>query len=362
MNKATRLVGVDLCRGLAAFAVILVHSGDETWGLPISSQAIQFRHLFYYAVPFFLAAAFYFGTKKSPLKVDRNFWRKKFQRIVVPYLLWTLFYVVSKTIMFALSGDRERLQELLADPIAIVFLGAASYHLYFIPLLLAGTVLLYSTNFLRSQKNSLFLLTFFAVISLVVYQLLLISKNDFNLDSFTAFPGLLSLLDTGNLLYQPWRIILVNLSWIVRCLPYFFIALLIERLLKQNNSKWLHKKETAVAIFLLFIFVDFTGTKYLPASLSEIAIAYSFLLFGIAVSTYISDSDLIASLGLCSFGIYLIHPFIKSAVEIMLAKAFPQVTQSVSIFSMLVYAIFSFVISWMVISLMQKSKLVARYI
>ena len=72
MSKATRLVGIDLCRGLAAFAVILVHSGDETWGLPISSQAIEFRYLFYYAVPFFLAASFYFGTKKSSLKIERK--------------------------------------------------------------------------------------------------------------------------------------------------------------------------------------------------------------------------------------------------------------------------------------------------
>ena len=53
MLKENRLAGIDLCRGLAAFAVILVHSGDETWGIPISNRAIQFRHLFYFAVPFF---------------------------------------------------------------------------------------------------------------------------------------------------------------------------------------------------------------------------------------------------------------------------------------------------------------------
>jgi peptidoglycan/LPS O-acetylase OafA/YrhL len=30
MEKKQRLSGIDLCRGLAAYAVILVHSGDET--------------------------------------------------------------------------------------------------------------------------------------------------------------------------------------------------------------------------------------------------------------------------------------------------------------------------------------------
>ncbi|MEM7759311.1 MAG: acyltransferase family protein, partial [Cyanobacteria bacterium P01_A01_bin.40] len=92
MSKVTRLVGIDLCRALAAFAVILVHSGDETWGLPISEGAIHFRHLFYYAVPFFLAAFFYFSTNKSPLAIDNSFWQKKLQRIVAPYLLWSIFY------------------------------------------------------------------------------------------------------------------------------------------------------------------------------------------------------------------------------------------------------------------------------
>lgn len=362
MSNATRLVGVDLCRGLAAFAVILVHSGDESWGLPISSQAIQFRHLFYYAVPFFLAAGFYFGTKKSPLKIDRHFWQKKFQRIVVPYLLWSIFYVVSKTVVFALSGDRARLQELLADPIAIAFLGSASYHLYFIPLLLAGTSLLYLTNYLRARKDSGFLLILLSIVSLGIYQLLLMSNNDFNLDSYTAFPGLLSLVNSSSLLYQAWRIILVNLSWIVRCLPYFFIALLIERLLKQSDSKWLYEKETTVAMFLLFLLFNLTGTRYVPASLSEIAIAYSFLMFGITISSHIYNNDLIANLGLCSFGIYLIHPFVKSAVEVLLVMVLPQITQSVSVFSILFYSVPSFLISWLTIYLMQRNKIVARYI
>ena len=68
MNETHRASGIDLCRGLAAFAVILVHSGDETWGVPISDRAIQFRHLLYFAVPFFSGASFSFSTKDSVLR------------------------------------------------------------------------------------------------------------------------------------------------------------------------------------------------------------------------------------------------------------------------------------------------------
>ena len=92
------------------------------------------------------------------------------------------------------------------------------------------------------------------------------------------------------------------------------------------------------------------------------AIAYSFLLFGMAVSPYISFNNLIANLGLCSFGIYLIHPIVKSAVEIIIIVVLPQATISVSIFSILIYSVTSFLISWSLICLMQKNKMVSQYV
>ena len=362
MSKATRLVGIDLCRGLAAFAVILVHSGDETWGVPISNQAIQFRYLFYYAVPFFLAAFFYFSTRKLPISLDGNFWKKKLQRIVVPYLLWSSFYVICKTVIFILTNDTSQVKQLLSDPVAIIFLGAASYHLYFIPLLLAVIILLYLTNYLSNQQNSIIWLLILSINSIFIYQLLMISNNDFNLDCYTAFPQLLSLLSVNNMFYQFWRIVLVNLAWIISCLPYFFIALLINKFSEKNEYKWLYEKETVAAIFMFFILINIVGAEYLPGALNEIIIAYSLLLFGIATSQYISQANIISNLGLCSFGIYLIHPFIKSAVEIVLIKLLPQVTLKVSILSILIYSIFSFLISWVLISLMQKNKLISQYI
>ena len=362
MSKTTRLAGIDLCRGLAAFAVILVHSGDETWGIPISNQAIQFRYLFYYAVPFFLAAFFYFSTKKLPLALDSHFWHKKLQRIVIPYMLWSIFYVVSKTVIFILTNDTNQLQQLLADPVAIIFFGAASYHLYFIPLLLSGTILLYLANYLSNKQNSLFRLFILSVSSIFLYQLLMISNNDFNLDSYTAFPQLLQLVSPNNLFYNIWRILLVNFAWMIRCIPYFLVALFVNKIFEKNGYRWLYEKETVAAILMFFILVDIASSKYLPGALSEILIAYSLLVFGIATSQYISQGNIISNLGLCSFGIYLIHPFVKSAVEIALVIVLPQATQSVSISSILIYSTSSFLLSWIVISLIQKNRFISQYI
>lgn len=360
MSKTTRLNGIDLCRGLAAFAVILVHSGDETWGLPISDGAIRFRHLFYFAVPFFLAVSFYFGTRKVPLTIDRRFWQKKFKRIVLPYLLWSLFYVITKTVIYSLTNKIDNVQELLADPIALIFLGAASYHLYFIPLLMAGFLLLYLTNYL--SKQNLITLAGFTIFSLIIYQLLIFSQNDFNIDSFTAFPELLQLVSPGNIFYQPSRVVLVYLSWIVRCLPYFAIALLINKMLKRNIGRWLYSRSIVLVLLVVCVLANAFGEQYLPLALSEIIIAYSLLLLGISISKYLPESKVIANLGACSFGIYLLHPFIKSAVDIFLVRFVPQVTQSVSIASMLTYSLISFFASWMAIALMQRNKLIAQYI
>ncbi|MGF1588237.1 MAG: acyltransferase [Pleurocapsa sp.] len=362
MSKATRFVGIDLCRGLAAFAVILLHSGDETWGVPISEPAIQFRYLFYFAVPFFLAASFYFGTTKSPLKISATFWQKKLQRIVAPYLVWSIFYVFSKIIIFSLTDKTALVQQLLSDPLAIIFMGAASYHLYFIPLLLAGTILLNLANYLTKQRNSILWLFLLSIISLIIYQLLISSNNNFDLDSYTAFPKLLQLLQPDNVWYQLWRIFLVNFAWIVRCLPYFLIALLINQLFRSDKHRWFYKKQTVAMLFSLFVLINTAGEKYLPNALSEIVIAYSLLLWGIAISQYIPNSVFITNLGLCSFGIYLIHPLVKSAVEIILIKLVPQVNQNISILSILTYSILTFIMSWMSIYLLRKNKLISQYL
>lgn len=361
MNKLTRFAGIDLCRGLAAFAVILVHSGDETWGIPIDERAIQFRYLFYFAVPFFLAASFYFATKKSPLNISVSFWQKKFKRIIVPYLLWSVFYIISKSVIFVTSNNTSQIPHLLADPVAIVFFGGACYHLYFMPLLVSGTLLLSFANYFTKKQHSIRLLSLFSVLSIIIYQLLLISNNSFDLGSYTAFPSLLARMQSESLGYSIQRIILVNIAWILRCLPYFFIAMLINQLFIKNNCTWLYQKQTTFLLLFIFLLVNSFGKNFLPDALIEIVIAYSLLLLGISISNDIKNNALITNLGLCSFGIYLIHPFIKSGVEIALIKILPQLTQSVSIISMLAYSIFSFLVSWIFISFLLKNKLFSQY-
>ena len=101
-NKSTqRLFGVDLLRGIAAYAVVFVHSGDETLGLPISQNAIALRMDFYFAVPFFLATSFYFLTSRNDIDISKRFWCSRVERILISYAVWSLIYVAFRSFFFS---------------------------------------------------------------------------------------------------------------------------------------------------------------------------------------------------------------------------------------------------------------------
>jgi surface polysaccharide O-acyltransferase-like enzyme len=149
-----KLLGIELCRELAAYSVILVHSGDEHWGLTTDPSAIAFRLHFYFGVPFFLALAFYFLTAKPEIVYSAKFWRSRFDRILIPYAIWSIIFLILRIIIFAVSDRTDRLQELLTDPLSIVFFGGASYHLYFLALLLTGTSLVLFLPLLQKLRIS----------------------------------------------------------------------------------------------------------------------------------------------------------------------------------------------------------------
>lgn len=361
MKNQRRLLGIDLCRGLAAFAVILVHSGDRSWGIPISDSAIQLRHSFYFAVPFFLAASLYFTTQKDLSNFSWYFWQKRLKRIVVPYLLWSVFYLISKSIVFGFSNDNSQISKLFSDPLSIIFFGGASYHLYFLPLLLSATLWLYLARDIK--KISTLSLILWLIFSIFIYQIIFLTDNSFEMDSYIAFSNIINFFPSGNWFYPIWRVILVYFAWSLRCLPYFLGAILINRLLENSTDKWLYSKQ--IIFLLAFIFLlNTVGKKIitLPFIINNLVIAYSLLLLGLSISKYIKDNVLIRNVGLCSFGIYLIHPFVKSAVEIILIQFLPEITNKVSINSIFVYSISTFLLSWIFVFILSRNKFLSKLI
>jgi surface polysaccharide O-acyltransferase-like enzyme len=349
-----KLLGVELCRGLSIYAVILDHAGDETWGIPVFQDAIVLRSMLHFAVPFFLATAFYFMTENL-VEISSVFWRTKMRRILFPYALWSCIFLVSRIIIFTLTQKSARLKELLEDPLSIIFFGGASYHLYFLPLLMAGIVLIPLKDIPKKINANTSDLVLFASISIILYHLVESSGNAFQLGENIAFQNFLNNLHINPMQYPILRLFLVELSWILRCLPYFFVALILNK----NHQKTKLFEQRKFSIFLMFLFLCLNSFGiFIPRDLKELVLAYLLLLFGISFSGYFSlnskISQLTKSIGACSFGIYLIHPFVINLVKILLNKSSPEIMTSVSAYSILILSTFSLIASWMLVSFLAR--------
>ena len=363
--KKPKLLGIEFIRGVSTYAVVLVHSGDETWGLSIENTAINFRLFFYFAVPFFLAAAFYFMTANPAISYSIKFWRSRVDRILVPYIIWSIIFFISRAIIFTVTHKTERLNQFLQDPLSIIFLGGASYHLYFLPLLLTGSLLVLLMPLLERLKiNSLGLLAI-AMFSIYFYNLLEISGNGFHLgEPSNAFENLTMNLNIDIEKY-PWlRLILVESAWIIRCLPYFAIALILNKL--RLDRELLNIKTPAIlSVAILVILCNTTGKMLLPVGLSELLLAFILLLFSIIISKYFSNNtvaSIVSSIGKCSFGVYLIHPFVMYLVKPIASKILPDIATTISISSMLALSILCFSISWAIVAYLTKNKLMSKYL
>ncbi|MEH2068776.1 MAG: acyltransferase [Nostoc sp.] len=356
-----RLSGVDLCRGIAAYAVVLLHSADPNRDrASYFSQEIQY--LFSFAVPFFLAASFYFMICKSNADFSLTYWKARCRRLLIPYIVWTVIYLIAKIIMFSASNQKEELNHLLGDPFLIIFYGKASYQLYYLPLLLVGTSLIIFANYFAKPKIGLKILASLSLLSLILYNLLLITGNTVDLHNDIAFNNLFNLVNYEPSKNEFLRFISIEVAWLLRCLPYFFIAMTLRYLLLKTNFSLLRVKLVYAYLLLgLFLIADVYSNPILTG-FREVFLGYSLLLYGIVLSNYLKPNSVIRNLALCSFGIYLIHLFGINFMEIYLKKTQPQLLDEVTFISQLAFSLPTFIMSWLAVFILMKNKSIAKYL
>ncbi|HEY9603277.1 MAG TPA: acyltransferase family protein [Allocoleopsis sp.] len=139
--KNHRLTRLDLCRGIAIYAVVVQNSGDETWA-EVGYWAAALRSFCSFAVPFFLATSFYLMVRKLYINKTKYSLISRMQRLLIPYIFWSALYLFLKSARFLLLNESDDLRKLFLDPISLIFIGGSSVQLYFLPLLLAGTLLM----------------------------------------------------------------------------------------------------------------------------------------------------------------------------------------------------------------------------
>ena len=124
-----RIKSIDSLRGLAILAVILIHTTTRTleasnFDLVGFSWTLFLNQTMRFAVPLFIMISGLVLEKSSRVESYWSFIKRRFSKIFIPYIVWSLFYY------FVVYNNNH-------DSLIKVFLtGNASYQLYFIPALL----------------------------------------------------------------------------------------------------------------------------------------------------------------------------------------------------------------------------------
>ncbi len=361
MEKKTRLIGIDLAKGISAYAVVLVHSATDFVATGYWSGKIE--KFFGFAVPFFLAASFYLMFQKIYFSPKPFILKDRLKLLLIPYFFWTFIYCLSRSAKYILTGNFDKLSQLFKDIVSIIFFGGAAAQLYFIPLLLAGTLIVtLMMHILNKQHLNLKLLIILMLFSLVVYEFLLFFNNSFQLGKNIAFAGLLNSLQLSTLNQNPLiRVILINIAWIIRCLPYIFIAMMLNHPIIKEKLSQVNYQTTLIfsCIFLTVNILIVAEIINITGGLKELILGNVLLLFGICLSKQITSNNIITNLGLCSGGIYLIHYLIIEILTPLVSKIFGN---HLNWITLLLSTTVVFGLSWLVTYFLTKIKPLAKTI
>jgi peptidoglycan/LPS O-acetylase OafA/YrhL len=366
-GKNSRLIGIDLLRGVAAYAGVVIHTGKLMIysGFPTNEWTAALTEISRFAVPFFLATSFYFMTSKLYTTVSHFscaiHLKSKWYRLLVPYLCWNIIYL-SLRLIKAL-GIPDGLGKLFQDPVMLIFLGGSSIHLYFLPLLFLGSFLITVPEYLIRRQINIKAIAFLCVSSMAVYELIIVSGNDFQFGSncledtsscSVAFQSLLEFALPSAKNNQLLRLVLVALAWLAQCLPYIFMAMAVNHPAIEKNirspSKYYVFFSTFLIIFISIAWVISTcQSMYFSRPLYELIVAFFLLVIGIYLSKKMQDNWMVNNLGTCSFGIYLMHYLILVIYTTLIDKLAHGFLKISPTLTMLILATLSFGTSWVII-------------
>lgn len=162
-----RILAFDYLRVVAILGVILIHTTTKTLelgGYVIGSMPITLfvNQMMRFSLPlFFLLSGFLLEYRYRSLNF-KTFFKKRIEKILVPYILWSIFYF-----LYFEAKTHFSLQDFLYD----VLIGGARYHLYFIVTMIIFYVLfpiLHKYLFIFQRKRFFILFTILEITLLIM--------------------------------------------------------------------------------------------------------------------------------------------------------------------------------------------------
>jgi len=134
LNENRRIQDLDIMRVAATAAVILIHSTAQQ--MTQSETGYYGNQLARFAVPMFLIMSGFLLSGRdlySRLLPRTQFYRKRFDRILLPYVIWTIIY--SLVLHFYFNG-MQNTHLILPDMFRHLLLGNGFTHLYFVVIII----------------------------------------------------------------------------------------------------------------------------------------------------------------------------------------------------------------------------------
>jgi peptidoglycan/LPS O-acetylase OafA/YrhL len=301
----TKLLELDIVRAIAILAVLTIHGTSEATvdlqsGSLAQSLYLAVNKLSNFAVPVFIflsgVVLFYRYSGDWSARQALVFYRKRIQQIVIPYLIWSLFYYLYNQWLY----DRANLHFHWNEFLDLLPWADASYHLYFI-IIIVQFYLLFPLLMSLCASFGWFRRWFWLLGILVQAVFVAIHHWGSPIEHFSSLcVDYFSLFTLGGfigLYYEDF------IAWINR--RYFFVLpaavlcgvifmmcfQLEERELLHVSTLWYHLLFTLYAMLagMCFIWIGRWLLRHAPK------VSKAFL-----------------ALGAASFGIYLVHPAVLS--------------------------------------------------
>lgn len=305
--KDNRIMYADILRVFATFAVVVLHVSAQKWyETPVKNYDWLvfnfYDSLVRWAVPVFvMLSGIFFLNPEKEISI-KKIYRKYIFRILVSLVFWGLFYQLFDIFAkFLLKKDPITLEKIVMIFIKVPF-GPAWYHLWYLYMLIGLYLLtpLYRIFTYSAKKEDL------------EYLLIL----------FFLFGILLPFCNKIFLRYDSRLNISFHISELVNYTGYYFAGFYFSKFSlskKKKNilyclgfSSFLFTVVGTSCISLKTGFAnDFLYGNLAPTTMFE---AFSVFLFmkSICKQEYSKIiSDIVLEISNCSFGIYLIHDFIK---------------------------------------------------
>lgn len=302
-----RLQVFDILRVLATLAVIGIHVSADyastSWGGLLFNQVVRFSVPMFIIISGFLL--YYQEISSSRPESTGTFYRKRFSKILWPYVIWTVLYTLMTQYLLHTWPDQS---VLLAAVGKHLIWGTGAYHLYFMVIIIQCYLLYPLLRAWLHSHHISFVITLLSLLSLCQVVLYLHTVGRYHLPATI----------------NPQLYLVAFPIWI----GYFGLGMYMATIKSQLESRlsaalWPWGVLWAVSLAVLLVDSYISGS-YASSGKPTIMIytIMSFLFFyGLALKYGSREFPLSAWLSRQSFLIYLAHPVVLLFLQRIVHKA-----------------------------------------